>query len=250
MRDSEHSHTLGRSQSLSHPRLASAGCSMAALAAILKSRPESAVGFVTSAPDARQPDTLSVAAPTLPSAAASPTESRGGPTASSVELKYSNSNSLGYLTNDHDLRCYDNIELPLEHYLTYTMSLLNPTLPFTYPYTHQLVTLGSRRSLHPTELPEACRRIVIPLKWQAWRDALVDHPDKQFTNYIVCGIREGFRIGYDYANYTTKARAGNMQSAIDNPGPVQEYLDKEIAAGRVVSVVEADQATVHTSKSE
>ena len=39
-----------------------------------------------------------------------------------------------------------------------------------------------------------------------------------------------------------------MHSALDNPGPVQEYLDKEITAGRVVQVTGADKALLHTSK--
>ena len=39
-----------------------------------------------------------------------------------------------------------------------------------------------------------------------------------------------------------------MRSALDNPGPIQEYLDKEISAGRVMQVTCLDTAVVHTSK--
>ena len=32
-----------------------------------------------------------------------------------------------------------------------------------------------------------------PLEWQEWHQALLGHPDKAFTKYLVEGIREGFR---------------------------------------------------------
>ena len=88
MRDSEPNHILSCRQSQSHQIIpTSAGCSTAASAVILKSRPENAVGFVTSALDARHPDIPLVTAPSLPLAATSPTDSRGFPMGSSVELK-------------------------------------------------------------------------------------------------------------------------------------------------------------------
>ena len=102
-------------------RYQSAGCSMAARAVILKSRPESAVGFVTSALDVRHPDIPLV---TAPLAVTSPNDLRRGPMASSVELKCSNSSSPAYLTNDYDLTCYDDIILPdlsLEHFSNYVI---------------------------------------------------------------------------------------------------------------------------------
>ena len=34
-----------------------------------------------------------------------------------------------------------------------------------------------------------------PLIAEAWEDTLQHHPDRRFANYIVRGIREGFRIG-------------------------------------------------------
>ena len=56
-------------------------------------------------------------------------------------------------------------------------------------------TLRTRATKNPPEL--TCR--TSPLRWQDWAVALVDHPDRRFAEYVVCGIRHGFRVGFDYA---------------------------------------------------
>ena len=42
--------------------------------------------------------------------------------------------------------------------------------------------------------------------------------------YILEGIRNGFRIGFNYSSGTCKSSANNMASAEANPEPVDNYL--------------------------
>ena len=60
------------------------------------------------------------------------------------------------------------------------------------------------------------------------------HPDREFVEYLLQGIREGFRIGFNYQECVCKPAAGNMKSASENPGVVEEYLANEREAGRLL----------------
>ena len=51
---------------------------------------------------------------------------------------------------------------------------------------------------------EACtsnNSITTPLEWRKWNLALEHYPDKAFKDYIVKGLKEGFRIGYKGPSY-------------------------------------------------
>jgi hypothetical protein len=76
-----------------------------------------------------------------------------------------------------------------------------------------------------------------PLVGQEWAKELADHPDSAFRDYILGGITFGFRIGFNYARSICKPAASNMHSAMENASVVQEYIDKEVALGRVVGPV-------------
>ena len=84
-----------------------------------------------------------------------------------------------------------------------------------------------------------------PLDAAQWEILLADHPDRQFVQYLLSGIREGFRIGFD-RNHTCKRATGNMNSAISNPQPVAEFLRTKTQAGRVVGPLR-DNPLVHSS---
>ena len=78
--------------------------------------------------------------------------------------------------------------------------------------------------------------LITPLKWKMWERALAHHPDHQFRD-ITSGIREGFRIEFDY-NKQCKPMGKNMMSARQNPAVVTDYLLTERAAGRVIGPFE------------
>ena len=72
-----------------------------------------------------------------------------------------------------------------------------------------------------------------PLQWQAWERALRTHPDKQFTEYVVSGLREGFRVGFKYPR-PCRSSADNMHSVREHAQVVRDYLSNECAEGRIL----------------
>ena len=62
---------------------------------------------------------------------------------------------------------------------------------------------------------------------------LASHPDPQFRDYIVKGIQDSFRVGFNY-NKKCRSASKNMRSALQNPSVVSNYLMTECMAGRVI----------------
>ena len=52
--------------------------------------------------------------------------------------------------------------------------------------------------------------------------------------YLLRGVREGFRIGYNHRGHTCRPASKNMQSARQNPQVVEEYLAKEVKERQVI----------------
>ena len=77
-------------------------------------------------------------------------------------------------------------------------------------------------------------RITTPLEWSEWEEALKSHPDQQYRAYIVTGLREGFRVGFDYAHHSCQSTTRDMHSAREHAQVIQVYLAVECSAGRVV----------------
>lgn len=72
------------------------------------------------------------------------------------------------------------------------------------------------------------------LDWQEFKKHVASHPDRSLADYVVQGIRDGFKISFDYTNHRTKRAGQNMQSALERPGVVQDYLRKECCEGRII----------------
>ena len=106
-----------------------------------------------------------------------------------------------------------------------------------YAYMSHLRTLARRLPPSPTPLPESLGLINSPLRVGEWRALLSSHPDEEFREYLLCGMVEGFRIGFDYTKECKSAKR-NMLSAMQNPSVVGEYLAKEVALGRIVGPLE------------
>ena len=60
-----------------------------------------------------------------------------------------------------------------------------------------------------------------------------EHPDELYAKYILCGLREGFRIG---ANRNRRVRPAlhNLPSAREHPQVVADYLNSEAKLGRML----------------
>ena len=48
-----------------------------------------------------------------------------------------------------------------------------------------------------------------PLQWEVWQEHLRSRPDRDYAEYLICGLREGFRIGFDYQGHKYEYAIGN-----------------------------------------
>ncbi len=102
------------------------------------------------------------------------------------------------------------------------------------PDTANLLQLEA--CLPPVEhrVPAMLAPVHTPLFIPAWERELATHPDRDRVSYLLNGLRNGFRIGYNYRHNSCRSRARNMASASMHSQVVEEYLRKECSAGRVV----------------
>ena len=99
------------------------------------------------------------------------------------------------------------------------------------------------------EIPRELQRVKTPLRAREWERSLVAHPDREFCNYSLRGITEGFRVGFHYSSGSCTRAKSNMQSALSNPKVVEEYLAREVEKGRVIGPFEPDALPgVHVSR--
>ena len=106
-----------------------------------------------------------------------------------------------------------------------------------YPYTTDLIALEAHRPALPRQLPLLASSITSPLILDNWRQALCNHPDKQFVQYILQGLANGFHIGMALGHCCISSH-DNMRSAKMNSQLVDDYLATELAAGRIVGPFE------------
>lgn len=64
-----------------------------------------------------------------------------------------------------------------------------------YPYIHHLLEFEQRVGGAP--VPAWLQKVATPLILREWSKELKDHPDAEFRGYILNGIRNGFRIGFN-----------------------------------------------------
>ena len=124
-----------------------------------------------------------------------------------------------------------------------------PLCTIEYRYTQDLLFFDGCRASTLVKLPPALETINSPLDWAQWESCLVGHPDRAYREYLVNGIREGFRVGYDYSGgLAIRSSSSNMLSAREKPEVIREYLAKECSEGRVFGPLDQSQFPfVHTS---
>ena len=91
-----------------------------------------------------------------------------------------------------------------------------------YPYMADQLCLNFSRSLQP-HYWEAIMTVSSLLKLHAWEAALRQYPDKALSRFLVVGLRDGFRIGFNQ-RAPLKPAQRNMQSAHDHP----EVIDAKV----------------------
>ena len=101
-------------------------------------------------------------------------------------------------------------------------------------YTGRLLGLDSCVTVRSSRIPTVQQTIFTPLKVKEWERNLVGHPDEDLVGYVLSGIRDGFRVGFDYSKYTCVSARANLHSAGENRQVVEAYLIKERAQGRMI----------------
>ena len=119
----------------------------------------------------------------------------------------------------------------------FTKITLNTLHVGAYPHTANLLALNARGfcQLTPPAV-EGLNHIQLPLVSKEWEKALQFHPDRAFVQYLLMGIQQGFRIGFDF-NCLLSSSPINMSSANDHPSVVADYLANELHAGRIIGPI-------------
>ena len=104
---------------------------------------------------------------------------------------------------------------------------MSPPPPLPGTLAGQLKALAACTSPLPP-LPPHLSAISTPMDWRAWDLALEQHADREFAEVITRGIKEGFRIGFNYRRLPhTRSASRNMISAHEHPTVVSEYIANE-----------------------
>ena len=78
---------------------------------------------------------------------------------------------------------------------------------------------------------------------------LAHHPDREYVGYILSGIQEGFRIGYERGVHGLGSARKNMKSAEENPQVVNDCLEAEKKREVLLGPFEwSEVAEVHLSR--
>jgi len=104
----------------------------------------------------------------------------------------------------------------------------------SYKYMEDLQALDSCRPLTraaPEFILDCDARS--PLNQSEWTTLLAGHPDCSFVTYILEGIHNGFRIGFD-RQHQLGTSPGNRPSSV--PSIISEHLQRELSMGRMVKL--------------
>ena len=72
-----------------------------------------------------------------------------------------------------------------------------------------------------------------PLVGEKWAQWLKYHPDRRFAEYILTGIRQGFRIGFNRMQ-TLQNATSNLPNQV--PSVISEYLAREVSLNRMIKL--------------
>ena len=108
--------------------------------------------------------------------------------------------------------------------------------------TRQFCRLQSLGAQHgPTgPLPTSIHTLPVstPLLADAWHQALLTHPDREWASHLVTGIREGVRIGL-LAHPNCQSIVGNSPSAAAHCEVVSSFLASQVEAGYMIGPLPA-----------
>ena len=109
----------------------------------------------------------------------------------------------------------------------------------------QLISFTS----HIAKVPPSAHNITTPLALSGWCHFLRSHPNQQLVQLFLKGILEGYKLGYNYQQSHLRSARKNLMGTITHPDVVNDYLQNEITAGRVVGPFPAKSLPeVHISR--
>ena len=137
--------------------------------------------------------------------------------------------------------------------VTYTTLLLVGMQCFMgdYPYTRNLFEFDRRRPVSRAcpSLSSDFGGITTPFVVQVWEKMLSDHPDWVYCEYLLNGMSEGFRIGFDYSKCVCTSAKSNMGSASQNPSIIDKYVEQELALHRFIHPLDSSIAChIHVNR--
>ena len=95
------------------------------------------------------------------------------------------------------------------------------------PFVEQLLSLHQLGLVSPSpQIHPALQPVRTPLQTDQWEVLLHQHPDPQLTDWLICGLKEGFRIGFD-RQQKLRSATSNVQGTSDHPDVVSAYLQSE-----------------------
>ena len=89
---------------------------------------------------------------------------------------------------------------------------------------------ASAPSLHQPLLPPYK---VSPIRVDKLCQEVLTHPDQSFVTYVLDGLQNGFRVGFNPASVSLKSATQNMPSASLQLLVIDDYLSTELAKGHV-----------------
>ena len=116
-----------------------------------------------------------------------------------------------------------------------------------YCYTDDLLSLEAAVP-YKVALPDECIHIGTPLNPDVWSLFLTKHPDRQLVDYLIRGLRNGFRIGCNASAQCLQSASTNMPSADLHPEVIDKYLQDELECNRLVEVPYSNASLVHISR--
>ena len=120
---------------------------------------------------------------------------------------------------------------------------------YTTPYPSHCPHIGSQYAYmddlwqldrSPASVPRVWLRSQVlqpsptPLLAPVWQAALRDYPDPRLRQFLVKGLQEGFRIGYNAPRGQLRPAKRNIPSSYEHPEVVDNYLANECKLGRVL----------------
>ena len=122
-----------------------------------------------------------------------------------------------------------------------------------YLYTEDLRELNRcTPTLGSTAVHKKLLGIHTPLVVAHWESMLASHPDREYVDYLIKGIRDGFRVGYQRVvgiEQSLSSARKNLQSAEENPQVVEQYLSTELERGVVLGPFQREEfPNVHVNR--